>query len=109
MNKANAQRPLPPLLTTPFCVLSFGPLGHNLSYISPDIVHPFYAGPPSGAFSRSIHVVWYFKPVADRGVSGPWGPQFYGALCRGVTQRFPVGGLANLFWQQYIENWLKIR
>ena len=29
--------------------------------------------------------------VADRGVSGPWGPQFCGALCKGVTQRFPAG------------------
>ena len=33
--------------------------------------------------------------VADRGVSGPWGPQFCGGLCKGVTQRFiswSVGG-----------------
>ena len=29
--------------------------------------------------------------MADRGVSGPWGPQFCGALCKGVTQRFPAG------------------
>ena len=30
--------------------------------------------------------------VADRGVSGPWGPQFCGALCNGETQRLPDGG-----------------
>ena len=30
--------------------------------------------------------------VADRGVSGPWGPQFCGALCNGETQRLPAGG-----------------
>ena len=29
--------------------------------------------------------------VADRGVSGPWGPQFCGALCNGETQRLPAG------------------
>ena len=58
--------------------------------------------------------------VAHRGVSGPWGPQFCGALCnvsqlgvwgrRKPPQRGPwqsPGGKA--FWQQYIENWLKIR
>ena len=36
--------------------------------------------------------------VADSGVSGPWGPQFCGALCKGVTQRIPagvLGGTAN--------------
>ena len=33
--------------------------------------------------------VW---PVADRGVSGPWGPQFYGGPCNGETQRLPGGG-----------------
>ena len=32
------------------------------------------------------------SPVADRGVSGPWGPQFCGALCYGETQRLPAGG-----------------
>ena len=60
-------------------------------------------------------------PVADRGVSGPWDPQFCGALCNGETQRLPAGALealggvrgrapeANAFWQQHIENWLKIR
>ena len=32
------------------------------------------------------------KTVADRGVSGPWGPQFCGALCYGETQRLPSGG-----------------
>ena len=31
--------------------------------------------------------------VADHGASGPWGPQFCGALCKGVTQRLPAGGL----------------
>ena len=30
--------------------------------------------------------------VADRGVSGPWGPQFCGALCNGETQRLLAGG-----------------
>ena len=30
--------------------------------------------------------------VADRGVSGPWGPQFCGVLCNGETQRLPAGG-----------------
>ena len=30
--------------------------------------------------------------MADRGVSGPWGPQFCGALCNGETQRLPAGG-----------------
>ena len=30
--------------------------------------------------------------MADRGVSGPWGPQFCGALCNGETQRLQVGG-----------------
>ena len=28
--------------------------------------------------------------MADRGVSGPWGPQFCGALCNGLIQRFPI-------------------
>ena len=32
------------------------------------------------------------EAVADRGVSGPWGPQFCGALCNGETQRLPAGG-----------------
>ena len=51
------------------------------------------------------------RAVADRGVSGPWGPQFCGGLCNGETQRLPAGGAGspNTFWQQYIENWLKIR
>ena len=30
--------------------------------------------------------------MADRGVSGPWGPQFSGALCNGETQCLPAGG-----------------
>ena len=30
-------------------------------------------------------------PVANRGVSGPWGPQFCGALYNGETQRLPAG------------------
>ena len=34
----------------------------------------------------------YPRAVADRGVSGPWGPQFCGALCYGETQRLPAGG-----------------
>ena len=33
--------------------------------------------------------------VADRGVSGPWGPPFCGALCNGETQRLPAGGAGN--------------
>ena len=32
-------------------------------------------------------------PVADRGALGPWGPPFCGALCKGVTQRLPAGGM----------------
>ena len=34
--------------------------------------------------------------MADRGVSGPWDPQFCGALCNGVTQRIPAGVLGAL-------------
>ena len=30
--------------------------------------------------------------VADRGVSGPWGPQFCEALGNGEAQRLPAGG-----------------
>ena len=35
------------------------------------------------------------QSVADRGGSGPWGPQFCVALCKGVIQRLglPAGGL----------------
>ena len=65
----------------------------------------------------------WFIVVADHGVSGPWGPQFCGAFCNGEIQRLPAGGAgspppggvrgrspeANAFWQQYIENWLKIK
>ncbi len=44
----------------------------------------------------SLQSVWRKKAVklavADRGVSGPWGPQFCGALCKGVTQRLLAGG-----------------
>ena len=60
--------------------------------------------------------------MADRGVSGPWGPQFCGALSNIENQCLPAGGAleapggvrgrapeANAFWQQHIENWLKIR
>ena len=62
--------------------------------------------------------------VADRGVSGPWGPQFCGALCYGETQRLPAGGAGSPpvgseaeprrqthFGNNIgpIENWLKIR
>ena len=62
--------------------------------------------------------------VADRGVSGPWGPQFCGALCYGETQRLPAGGAGSppvgseagprtqtLFGNNIgpIENWLKIK
>ena len=66
-----------------------------------------------------MHIRWV-TPVADRGVSGSWGPQFCGALCNGETQRLTAGALeapvgvrgrapeANAFWQQHIENWLKI-
>ena len=38
----------------------------------------------------------FLLPVADRGVSGPWGPIFCGALCKGVTQCFPAGGVRAL-------------
>ena len=63
-------------------------------------------------------------PVADRGVSEPWGPQFCGALCNGETQRLPAGGAGSPpvgseaeprrqthFGNNIgpIENWLKIR
>ena len=49
--------------------------------------------------ANDINVYWQFHatkvgcifPVADRGVSGPWGPQFCGALCN-ATQRLPAGG-----------------
>ena len=59
---------------------------------------------------RGVVYNHHLCPVADRGVSGPWGPQFCGALCNGETQRLPAGGAeANAFWQQHIENWLKIR
>ena len=30
--------------------------------------------------------------VADRGASGPWGPQFCWALSNGESQRLPAGG-----------------
>ena len=33
--------------------------------------------------------------MADLGVSGPWGPQFCGALCNGETQRLLAGGAGN--------------
>ena len=60
-----------------------------------------------------VHANHLQQAVADRGVSGPWGPQFCGALCNGETQRLPAGGAgtpggvrgrapeANTFWQQY--------
>ena len=37
-------------------------------------------------------------PVADRGVSEPWGPQFCGALCNGETQRLPLEALEAPRW-----------
>ena len=64
------------------------------------------------------------QEVAHRGVSGPWGPQFCGALCYGETQRLPAGGAgsppvgseAGARTQTHfgnnigpIENWLKIK
>ena len=66
----------------------------------------------------------FMRAVADRGVSGPWGPQFCGALCNGDTQRLPAGGAGSPpvgseaeprrqthFGNNIgpIENWLKIR
>ena len=44
------------------------------------------------AIPRQVtHLAPVWDTVADRGVSGPWGPQFCGALCKGVTQRFTAG------------------
>ena len=36
--------------------------------------------------------VYGLHSVRDRGVSGPLGPLFCGALCNGETQRLPAGG-----------------
>ena len=61
------------------------------------------------------------EPVADRGVSGPWGPQFCGALCNCETERLPAGGAGSppagsgaeprrqTNFGNNIDNWLKIR
>ena len=70
-----------------------------------------------------MSVVSEVQAVADRGVSGPWGPQFCGARCNGETQRLPAGctggppaGSRAEPWRQthfgnniIIEHWLKIR
>ena len=66
------------------------------------------------------HTHTHTRTVADRGVSGPWGPQYGGALCN-VSQLgvwgagSPPAGSGQspggkAFWQlYYIENWLNIR
>ena len=62
---------------------------HNLNYVINYV-----------AFDAHIRLYYilsagYFVikwPVADRWVSGPWGPQFCGALCNGETKRLPTGG-----------------
>ena len=43
---------------------------------------------------QTLTVVNYEHTVADRGVSGPWGPQLCGpSLCNGETQRLRAGGV----------------
>ena len=53
---------------------------------------------PTGPFATALRIRKYsdFRmhggAVADRGVSGPWGPQFCEALGNGEAQRLPAGG-----------------
>ena len=41
--------------------------------------------------TRETDIAPKWSAVADRGGSGSWGPLFCGALCKGVTHRFPAG------------------
>ena len=74
--------------------------------------------------SYETYPISVLTAVADSRVSGPWGPQFCGALCYGETQRLPAGGAgrppvgseAGPRTQTHfgnnigpIENWLKIK
>ena len=43
-------------------------------------------------FQTQCHIYCLsMQSVADPGGSGPWGTQFCGTLCTGVTQCFPAG------------------
>ena len=47
-----------------------------------------------------------WRAVPDRAASEPWGPQFCGVLCKGVTERLPARGLApeaNAYSQQLLK------